>query len=86
MTDEPFAQIAPRRPTDTRGKERVDDRGAISSVVPVLKSGGRWTDAPREIDGPKKPLYNRVVRWVAKWSGSAYSRGSPRPDDRRPRC
>ena len=33
-------------PTDTRGKPRVDDRRVISGIVHVLKSGGRWVDAP----------------------------------------
>ena len=27
-------------------------------------SGGRWDDCPREVYGPKKPLYNRFVRWA----------------------
>jgi transposase len=31
----------------------------------VLKSGGRWIDAPSEY-GPRKTLYNRYVRWAAK--------------------
>ena len=66
LTDQQFATIAPLLPTDTRGKERVDDRRVISGIVHVLKSGGRWTDAPREIYGPKKTLYNRFVRWAAK--------------------
>ena len=71
LTDEQFAQIAPHLPNDTRGKERVDDRRVISGIVHVLKSGGRWTDAPREVYGPKKTLYNRFVRWAAKgvWVG-----------------
>ena len=71
LTDEQFAKIAPLLPNDTRGKERVDDRRVISGIVHVLKSGGRWTDAPREIYGPKKTLYNRFVRWAAKgvWIG-----------------
>jgi transposase len=66
LTDEQFARIGPHLPTDTRGKERVDDRRVISGIIHVLKSGGRWTDAPREIYGPKKTLYNRFVRWTAK--------------------
>lgn len=66
LTDEQFARIAPHLPNDTRGKERVDDRRVISGIVHVLKSGGRWTDAPREVYGPKKTLYNRFVRWAAK--------------------
>ena len=71
LTDEQFAKIAPHLPTDTRGKERVDDRRVISGIVQVLKSGGRWADAPRETYGPKKTLYNRFVRWAAKgvWTG-----------------
>jgi transposase len=37
----------------------------ISGIVHVLKSGGRWIDAPSEY-GPRKTLYNRYVRWAAK--------------------
>ena len=66
LTDEQFARIAPLLPNDTRGRERVDDRRVISGIVQVLKSGGCWTDAPRDLYGPKKTLYNRFVRWAAK--------------------
>ena len=71
LSEAQFAKIAPHLPTDTRGKERVDDRRVISGIVHVLKSGGRWADAPREVYGPKKTLYNRFVRWAAKgvWTG-----------------
>jgi transposase len=65
LKDAQFSKIAPRVPTDTRGKARVDDRRVISCIVPVIKSGGRWMDAPPEY-GPKKTLYNRYVRWAAK--------------------
>ena len=65
LTDEQFSKIAPHLPTDTRGKARVDDRRVISGIVHVLKSGGRWVDAPPEY-GPKKTLYNRYVRWADK--------------------
>ena len=65
LTDEQFSKIAPHLPTDTRGKARVDDRRVISGIVHVLKSGGRWIDAPPEY-GPKKTLYNRYVRWAEK--------------------
>ena len=44
---------------------RVDDRRVISGIVHVLKSGGRWVDAPPEY-GPKNTLYNRYVRWADK--------------------
>lgn len=37
----------------------------ISGIVHVLKSGGRWVDAPAAY-GPRKTLYNRFVRWAAK--------------------
>ena len=65
LTDAQFLKIAPHLPTDTRGKERVDDRRVISGIVQVLKSGGRWVDAPVEY-GPRKTLYNRYVRWAVK--------------------
>src|SRR5919199_5416575 len=65
LTDEQFARIAPHLPSNTRGKPRVDDRRVISGIIHVLKSGGRWVDAPA-VYGPKKTLYNRFVRWAAK--------------------
>ena len=70
LTDAQFSKIGPHLPTDTRGKARVDDRRVISGIVHVLKSGGRWVDAPSEY-GPKKTLYNRFVRWAEKgvWIG-----------------
>lgn len=63
--DARFSKIASHLPTDTRGNARVDDRRIIGDIVHVLKSGGRWIDAPPEY-GPKKTLYNRYVRWAAK--------------------
>jgi transposase len=70
LSDEQFGRLAPLLPTDTRGVARVDDRRVISGIVHVLKSGGRWADAP-PVYGPKKTLYNRFVRWAAKdvWAG-----------------
>ena len=65
LTDDQFSKIEPHLPTDTRGKARVDDRRVISGIINVLKSGGRWIDAPPEY-GPRKTLYNRYVRWAAK--------------------
>ena len=65
LTDEQFARIAPHLPRNTRGKARVDDRRVISGIVHVLKSGGRWVDAPADY-GPRKTLYNRYVRWAGK--------------------
>jgi transposase len=65
LTERQFARLKPLLPTDTRGKPRVDDRRVISGIVHVLKSGGRWIDAP-DVYGPRKTLYNRFVRWAAK--------------------
>jgi len=65
LSDRQFAWLESHLPTDTRGKPRVDDRRVISGIVHVLKSGGRWADAP-SIYGPRKTLYNRFVRWAAK--------------------
>ena len=69
LTEAQFARLEPLLPTDTRGKPRVDDRRVISGIIHVLKSGGRWVDAPA-VYGPRKTLYNRFVRWAAKgvWS------------------
>ncbi len=69
LTEAQFARLEPFLPTDTRGKLRVDDRRVISGIIHVLKSGGRWVDAPA-VYGPRKTLYNRFVRWAAKgvWS------------------
>jgi len=65
LTDAQFSKIAPYLATNTRGKERVDDRRVIGGIVHVLKSGGRWVDAAPDY-GPKKTLDNRYVRWAAK--------------------
>jgi transposase len=65
LSEAQFARLKPLLPSDTRGKPRVDDRGVISGIVHVLKSGGRWIDAPA-VYGPRKMLYNRFVRWAAR--------------------
>ncbi len=65
LSDAQFSRLEPLLPNDTRGVPRVDDRRVISGIVHVLKSGGRWVDAP-EVYGPRKTLYNRFVRWTAK--------------------
>ena len=65
LSDEQFRRLAPLLPNKSRGVPRVDDRRVISGIVHVLKSGGRWADAP-PVYGPKKTLYNRFVRWSAK--------------------
>ena len=66
FSDEQWARIEPLLPTDTRGMARVDDRRVLSGIVHALKNGGRWTDCPREVYGPKKTLYNRFRRWAER--------------------
>jgi transposase len=58
LSESQFARLAPHLPTDTRGKPRVDDRRVISGIIHVLKSGGRWVDAPAAY-GPRKTLAAR---------------------------
>ncbi len=66
LTDDRFARLKPHLPTKTRGVPRVDDRRVIiSGIVHVLRSGGRWADAPA-VYGPRKTLYNRYVRWAVR--------------------
>jgi transposase len=69
LNDGQWARLAPLLPNKPRGVPRVDDRRVISGVIHVLKSGGRWADAPSSY-GPRKTLYNRFVRWAANgvWS------------------
>ena len=56
LTQEQFAKIAPHLPTDTRGKERVDDRRVISGIIHVLKSGGRWAESDRGLRAEEDAL------------------------------
>ena len=66
FSDEQWARIEPLLPTDTRGMPRVDDRRVLSGIVHALKSGGRWSDCPEHVYGPKKTLYNRFRRWAER--------------------
>lgn len=65
LTAEQFSRLEPLLPGDKQAKPQVDDRRVISGIIHVLKSGGRWVDAP-DICGPHKALYNRFVRWAAR--------------------
>lgn len=55
----------------------------LSGIVHVIRSGGRWADAPADY-GPKKTLYNRYVRWAERgiWEGifSALTGADGAPD------
>ena len=84
FTEEQWARIEPLLPTDTRGKDRVDDCRVLSGIVHALRNGGRWADCPREVYGPKKTLYNRFVRWAERgiWEDifSTLAGGEDTPD------
>ena len=83
LTDAQFAKIEPHLPTDTRGKERVDDRRVVSGIVYVIRNGLQWKDAPKDY-GPHKTLYNRFIRWsrlgVFNRIFSALAGEGPRPE------
>ena len=64
LSERQWKRLGPLLPRKSRGVPRVDDRRVISGIVHVLKSGGRWVDAPA-VYGPRKTLYNRFVRWGA---------------------
>jgi transposase len=70
LTERQWQRLAPLLPNKSRGVPRVDDRRVISGIIHVLRSGGRWVDAPASY-GPRKTLYNRFVRWASKgiWAG-----------------
>ena len=86
LTDAQFARVEPHLPKDTRGKPRVDDRRVISGIIHVLKSGGRWIDAPADY-APRKTVYNRYVCWAQpKGCGAGSSSRSLEPAGRPRRC
>lgn len=65
LSEEQFERVRPLLPNKVRGVARVDDRRVISGIIHVVKTGGRWVDAPA-CYGPRKTLYNRFVRWADK--------------------
>ena len=85
MSDVQFAKIAPHLPTDTRGKPRVGDRRVISGIIQVLKSGGRWIDAPPDY-GRARPSTTASSAGPPKAYGPISSRRWPPRADRRPTC
>lgn len=46
----------------SHGIPRVDDVRVISGIIPVIRYGLQWKDAPNAY-GPHKTHYNRFVRW-----------------------
>lgn len=65
FSDAQWARMEPLLPSNTRGLKRVDDRRVLSGIVHVIRSGGRWVDAPADY-GPKKTLYNLFQRWAER--------------------
>jgi transposase len=81
LSDRQWRRLEPLLPNKPRGVPRADDRRVISGIIHVLRSGGRWVDAPAAY-GPRKTLYNRFVRWAAKgiWAevfGALAAAGGP---------
>ena len=62
LSVEQFARLEPLLPNKPRGVPRVDDRRVISGIIPVIRGGLMWRDAPG-VYGPPKTLYNRFIRW-----------------------
>jgi transposase len=81
LTTEQFSKIKPHLPTDTRGKARVDDRRVISGIINVLKSGGRWIDAPPDY-GPRKTSIIAMFAGRQRASGLICFTPSRGPDGR----
>jgi transposase len=83
FSDAQWSRVEPLLPTNSRGLKRVDDRRVLSGIVHVIRSGGRWADAPQAY-GPRKTLYNRYVRWAERgiWQGifSALAGAADVPD------
>jgi transposase len=71
LSDEQLEGLRPLLPDKLREVARVDDRRVISGIIHVVKSGGRWVDAPA-CYGPKKTLCNRFVRWADPRAARAY--------------
>ena len=64
LNERQWKRLQPLLPRKSCGVPRVDDPQVISGIVHVMKSSGRWVDAP-VVYGPRKTLYNRFVRWGA---------------------
>ena len=65
FSDSQWSRIEPLLPVNGKGARRVDDRCVLSGIVHALQSGGRWGNCP-PVYGPKKTLYNRLVRWAER--------------------
>ena len=61
LTDEEWALIEPRLPTQ-RKSTRADDRRVLNAIFYVLRTGIPWRDLPERY-GPYTTAYNRFNRW-----------------------
>jgi transposase len=60
LNDWQWANMEPLLPENVQG--RVDDRRVISGIIHVMRSGCRWSDAPKAY-GPSKTLYDNFIHW-----------------------
>ena len=65
LSDDAWRVIEPHLPHGLPGEPRVDDRRVISGILPVLKTGCRWRDVPKEY-GPATTIDNRYNRWSGR--------------------
>ncbi len=65
LGDEQWSGIEPLLPTDVRGKDRVDDRRVISSILQVIKSDCRW--ATQDDDLEPCPETVAPPRAMSRW-------------------
>lgn len=54
--------------------------GLPAGIIHVIKRGCQWRDAPREIYGPHKTLYNRFRRWSEAGVFEEIFRALSKPD------
>jgi len=57
LSEAQWGAIEPLLPKNQLGARRTDDRGVISGIVHVLKTGCRWQDCPA-IYGPSTTVYS----------------------------
>lgn len=65
LSNRQWAAIAQLFPTNRPSARRVDDRRVISSIVHMLRNGGRWQDC-LACHSPSATIYNRYYRWAER--------------------
>lgn len=71
LSEKQFGRLRPLLLNKVRGVARVDDRRVISGIIHVLKSGGRWADAPActrntRLAGARRGVDDEVAIAVAR--------------------